>query len=325
MKFIWLIRKISTKSAINFSFILILMTSCLSYEPAQLVPEITLSAEEVSFFESGYSNLLVDFGMEVSINESDSLFNLETLPGVRVRSTISNGPAESSGLQVGDIILSINDLTTNDPDAVLAIQSQGPLESYRFQIQRNTTVFQVPVAGRAIPVTPEPTELYRTDPIVTRASYRTELVQVREQEQLAAAQIVEIFPDSPLIAANLRKNDRILAINDEFINSAQDFISKVNQDFKLGDTIEITVHSGEAIENRSLTLWEPERRISRISLRPIFNFTSSLSPPRQSFSLLDLWLFAVYSYSKIENESSHDILGIFNITSDYGELTEIQE
>ena len=325
MKFIWLIRKTRKTSAINFSFILILMTSCLSYEPAQLVPEITLSAEEVSFFESVDSNLLVDFGMEVSVNESDSLFNLETLPGVRVRSTISNGPAESSGVQVGDIILSINDLTTNDPDTILAIQYQDPLESYRFRIQRNTTVFEVPVAGRPIPETPESKELYRTDPIVTRASYRTELVQVREQEQLAAAQIVEIFPDSPLIAANLRKNDRILAINDEFVNSAQDFISKVNQDFKLGDTIEITTYSGGAIENRPLTLWEPKRRISRISLRPIFNFTSSLSPPRQSFSLLDLWLFAVYSYSKIENESSHDILGIFNITSDYGELTEIQE
>ena len=325
MKFIWLIRKTRKTSAINFSFILILMTSCLSYEPAQLVPEITLSAEEVSFFESVDFNLLVDFGMEVSVNESDSLFNLETLPGVRVRSTISNGPAESSGVQVGDIILSVNDLTTNDPDTILAIQYQDPLESYRFRIQRNTTVFEVPVAGRPIPETPESRELYRTDPIVTRASYRTELVQVREQEQLAAAQIVEIFPDSPLIAANLRKNDRILAINDEFINSAQDFISTVNQDFNLGDTIEITVHSGGAIENRSLKLWEPERRISRFSLRPIFNFTSSLSPPSQSFSLLDLWLFAVYSYSKIENESSHDILGIFNITSDYGELTEIQE
>ena len=133
MKFIWSIRKMSTKSTINFSFTLTLMTSCLSYEPVQLVPEITLSAEEVSFFESGNSNLLVDFGMEVSFNESDSLFNLETLPGVRVRSTISNGPAESSGVQVGDIILSINDLTTNDPDTILAIQYQDPLESYRLR------------------------------------------------------------------------------------------------------------------------------------------------------------------------------------------------
>ena len=43
------------------------MTSCLSYEPAQLVPEITLSAEEVSFFESVDSNLIVDFGLEVSV------------------------------------------------------------------------------------------------------------------------------------------------------------------------------------------------------------------------------------------------------------------
>ncbi len=325
MKFICLINKIDTKPKIVCNFVLILLTSCLSYEPAQLVPEITLSAEEVSFFETGEPNLLVDFGMEVSGNESDSLFNLETLPGVRVRSTISNGPAESSGVQVGDVILSINNLITNNPDTVIAIQSQDPLESYNFQIQRNTAVFEVPVEGRTIPATSESRELYRIDPIVTRAGYRTELVQVGEQEQLAAAQIVEIFPDSPLITANLRKNDRILAINDEFINSAQDFISKLNQDFKLGDTIEITVYSEGVIENRSLKLWEPERRVSRISMRPFFNFTSSLSPPSQSFSFIDLWLFAVYSYSKVENESSHNILGIFNITSDYGELTEIRE
>ena len=43
----------------------------------------------------------------------------------------------------------------------------------------------------------------------------------------------------------LKKNDKILAINDEPITSAQDFISRVNQDFELGDTIEVTRRSVE--------------------------------------------------------------------------------
>ncbi len=313
------------KASIGFSLTTILMTSCLTYEPTQLVPEITLSAEDVLFVESRETKLLVDFGMEVSLNESDSLFNLEVLPGVRVRSVVLNGPASAAGMQVGDIILSINGLTTNEPDSIIAIQTQDPLESYNFQIQRNTTVFEVPLTGRTIDSTLEPRELFRIDSIATRATYRTQLATVREEGQLAAATVVEIFPDSPLAAAGLKPNDKILAINDKHITSAQDFISRINKDFELGDTIEITVYAKGTIEKRTLKLWQPGRRISRMSLRPFFHFASSLNPPSQDFSVLDLWLFAVYSYSKIENESSHDILGIFNITSDYGELTEVQE
>jgi serine protease Do len=301
------------------------MTSCIAYEPAQLIPEITLSTEEVSFVEANHTDLVVDFGIETSANESDSLLNLEVLPGVRVRSVALNGPADSAGIQAGDVILFINNLPTNEPDAVLAIQTQTQLESYIFQIQRNTTVFEVTLYGRTITAAQEARELYRLDPIATRASYRTELATIRQQEQVAAARIIEIFPNSPLRAAGLKANDRILAVDGEFINSAQDFISKVNQEFELGDTLEITAHVDGKIEKRSLKLWSPRRRISRISMRPFFHFDSSISPPSKNFSILDLWLFAVYSYSKIENENSHDILGIFNITSDYGELTEVQD
>ena len=303
----------------------LLLTSCVAYEPAQLVPEITLSAEEVSFVEPSGTNLFVDFGMGVSVNESDSLLNLEVLPGVKVRSVALNGPAESAGIQVGDTILFINNLPTNGPDAVLAVQTQDLLESYNFRIQRNTAVFEVALYGRAIASTEEARELYRVDPIATRAAYRTELANIRQQGKIATARVVELFPNSPLKAAGFKPNDRILAINGEYINSAQDFISKVNRDFELGDTVEITAHIDGKIEKRSLKLWSPGRRVSRISMRPFFHFDSSLSPPSKNFSILDLWLFAVYSYSKIESENSHEILGIFNITSDYGELTEVQD
>ena len=159
MKQFWLNRSLYRKISKNLGLTALLMTSCIAYEPAQLIPEITLSTEEVSFVEANHTDLVVDFGIETSANESDSLLNLEVLPGVRVRSIALNGPADSAGIQAGDVILFINNLPTNEPDAVLAIQTQTQLESYIFQIQRNTTVFEVTLYGRTITAAQEAREL----------------------------------------------------------------------------------------------------------------------------------------------------------------------
>ena len=70
------------------------LTGCISYDSALLVPSITMSAEDVILQEtrSGNSTQL-NFGLDVGLNESDSLVNVEILPGVRVRNTTINGPA----------------------------------------------------------------------------------------------------------------------------------------------------------------------------------------------------------------------------------------
>ena len=60
------------------------LTACVSFEPKILVPAITLSPEEVELKRST-STGTVDFGLNVTPNESDSLFNIQSLPGVRVR------------------------------------------------------------------------------------------------------------------------------------------------------------------------------------------------------------------------------------------------
>ena len=56
------------------------LSSCLSYEPAQLIPELTLSGEQVEFGDEGLNGRQIDFGLIVGANESDSLFDLATLP-----------------------------------------------------------------------------------------------------------------------------------------------------------------------------------------------------------------------------------------------------
>lgn len=70
------------------------LAGCVSYEPAQLIPELTLSGEDVSFSSANTSERQIDFGLTVGANESDSLFDLATLPGVLVREVIAGAPPQ---------------------------------------------------------------------------------------------------------------------------------------------------------------------------------------------------------------------------------------
>jgi len=124
---------------------------CVSYEPLVLAPAITLSPELVSLSSNGGNDDRVDFGFEVGVNESDSLFNIEVLPGVRVRTIEPSGPANSAGLKVGDIILSIDDTPTDHPDTVTALQqSENNDLNFELKVRRGTVVFQAGMLARLL-------------------------------------------------------------------------------------------------------------------------------------------------------------------------------
>ena len=305
----------------------LLLNACVSYEPARLVPAVTLSPEQVVLFEgAGNAGVRVDFGMEVGRNESDSLFNVEILPGIRVRSVSSNGAAAAAGIQVGDVILSIDGMTTDHPDTLLALQQQTSRETeFRLNVQRNTTVFEATLIARPVGGNAPPRELYRVDPLATRAGYRTELVAIEGRGDVAAARVTELFPDSTLPAAGIAVGDLVLALDGRYLNSAQDLITRLNRDYELGDRVQFSVYDGAGVSDRVVETWDPGRRISRISLWPLLRYESSLSPSSSRLSVLDFWLFALYSYSRVEGEQSHSLLGLFNFTSDYGELLEEQD
>lgn len=298
-------------------------SACVSYEPAVLVPAVTLSAEEVSLVPMSSDSSTLDFGLEVAINESDSLFNVEVLPGVRVRTTAANGPAANAGIQVGDIILEVNGTTTNHPDALQALaQSSTQGDAFAFVVQRNTQVFEATVIPRQINNNPAPVSLYRIDPLATRAGYRTELVEIGEDGPIAAARITTILPNSPLPSAGIATGDLILALQGRYLNSAQDLVTRLNREHELGDEVSLTRFRDGQLDEVQFQLWDPGRRISRISLGPLFRYESSLSPDNETVSILDLWLFSLYSYEQQEGERSHSLFGLINFSSDAGELID---
>lgn len=300
-----------------------LLTGCISYEPAILVPALNLSAEEITLADTaGPSDARIDFGVDVGLNESDSLSNIEILPGVRVRGISANGPADSAGIQLGDIILSIDGTLTNHPDVVEAMQQTPTIDASMFTVRRNTVVFEATVIPRPINSNPAPQELYRVDPIASRAAYRTEMVSIREQPPIAAARVVDVYQQSPLLAAAIEVGDVILAVNNVPLNSAQDLVSRFNSEFELGGAVNVTVFDGEAVLEKRFNLWNPGRRVSAISLGPLVRYQSSLTPDSKSLSILDLWLFSVYKYNRVDEERSHSLLGLINYSSDLGELIE---
>ncbi len=301
------------------------LPSCVVYEPAVLVPAITFSAEQITRAESSANiSAAIDFGVDVAVNESDSLFNIETLPGVRVRSVTPGGAAAVAGIEAGDIILAINDTPTNHPDAIAALRQQELSGLQQFQIRRDTRVLLAEVEARRALSGTGPIELFRIDPLATRAGYVTELLNISGADDIAAARITALYEQSPLLSAGLEIGDTVLSINGSNISSAQDLINRLNQDFQLGETVLFGVYDGNEVSNVDVTLWDPGRRISEIALGPLLQYSSSLSPDSASLSILDFWLFAFYSYNRNEGERSHSLLGLFNFSTDMGELTELE-
>ncbi len=304
------------------------LASCMSSEPRELVPSITLSPELVSLTGGETLASGLNFGMTTSVNESDSLTNIAVLPGVRVRSVTPNGAADLAGIRSGDVILEIDGREVNQPDAIDALAQQiDTAQTFDFQVRRNTTVFAATVNARPIndQRTP-PVELYRVDPVATRAGFTTEVYEDESGNTKSGARVVRIFSASPFPSADIRNGDTIMAVNGQAVQSAQGLVSHIHNDFPLGDRVSLTLLRANNMQTqileKNITLWDPGRHINRISLGPLFQYESTLSPLQTKVSVLDLWLFSLFSYEHVEGEKEYSFLSLFRFATGYGELLE---
>ncbi len=297
------------------------LSACIHTEPRLTAPHINLSPATVFTSHTNETDLVLDFGIEVSANESDSLENLEALPGVRVRRVTDNGSAAAAELKAGDIILAVNGVDTNNPDTFIALLNDAkPDQAVSVKARRDTTVFTTQLAGQTR-TQADIQELYRADPIMSRAGYRTVTVAA-DSKNLTGARIVELFAKSPLPAAGLKVDDTILTADSYAVESAQGLINYLmSKDY--GDTVAVQfVDADNILQSKSIKLWDPGRRLSQFSLWPFFSYRNDLSPSTTKFSLLDLWIISLFKYERQGNERNYRLFTLFKFGTGTGELVE---
>lgn len=305
---------------------LTLLSACISYEPRQRVPTLALSPDTaVLASNTGAATTPgVSFGLTGGLNESDSLTNISILPGIRVRAVVPGGAAERAGIRAGDVILSINGSESNHPDVLDALAlNTTEASDFEFEVRRNTTVFMATV--EVTPVTAqqaEPVELYRADPVLMRAGFSTELMQDPAGRRVSGARVVRLFDDSPLTMADIGIDDIILAIDGRPVESAQGLVTTLTQRYEPGDDVTLSVSRGNRIREQRVELWHPGRKLSRLSLWPLFRYESTLNPDQTRLTVGDLILFSLFSYQRSGAEREYNVLGLFRSASDYGELIE---
>ena len=308
------------------SLCLIAISACVSTEPRQLVPSVSLSAEQSEFADSTASIRLpaVDFGLSATVNESDSLTNISILPGIRVRTISPGGAADRAGLRAGDVILSIDGAPVNQPDILdaLALETSSD-RSFEFEVRRNTTVFMASVNVQVTSLEQlPPVELYRADPILLRAGFITARSTDTQQQPVFGAQLIRWFEHSPLPAAGLQSGDIVLALDQQQITSAQDLISRLNTNYSPGDRVTLQVRRGARVMSEPVTLWHPGRRLSQLSFWPFFRYESTLNPDQTRLRIGDLVLFSLFQYQRSGAEQQYDVLGLFRASTGFGELIE---
>lgn len=302
------------------------ISACVSTEPRQLVPSVSLSAEQSEFTANATisGSPAIDFGLSATVNESDSLTNISILPGIRVRTVSPGGAADRAGIRAGDVILSIDGAASNQPDILdaLALETSSD-RSFEFEVRRNTTVFMANVNVQASSFEQRPpVELYRVDPVLLRAGFTSTRTTDDKQQPVFGAQLLRSFDQSPLPGAGLQPGDIILSLDQQAVTSAQDLISRLNSNYNPGDKVMLQLRRGSRVMSEEVTLWHPGRRLSQFSLWPLFSYESSLNPDQTRLRIGDLVLFSIFRYQRNGAEQQYDVLGLFRATTGFGELME---
>ena len=294
--------------------------SCVTTQPISVPPPVNVSSGPLAAPSQPAPG--GEVGIEVEANENDSLEKLEVLPGVRVRSVAGGGAGAAAGVQAGDVVLTVDGAPVNHPDAFEALaRGAAPGRELRLEVRRDTTVFEARVTVGAPAHGAPPVELYRADPLKLRAGFRTVAVEGPGGRR-TAAELVRLFPESPLEGAGLRPGDRIVSLSGTEVSSAEELVRALLEDHEFGERVKLEVRRGTEGLAPAVKLWAPRRHLTKLVLPVLFNYEWRLSPRRTQWALLDFWLFSFFQYRREEGEKEMKFFSLIRFRSGYGELIE---
>jgi len=285
-----------------------------STAPAEAIPEpLPEALAWARPAQEGTRNFL---GLKTRENDSGSLDALTFDPGARVVRVVENSPAAAAGLQVGDVVLGWGDSDVDDPEALATLLQRTPVGAeIRVRVQRDDTVFEVPVRLRAdtAPSVGEVEVLQRIDPARSRAGWVT---------GRGGAVLVASAEDAPFPLAGVPVGSAVTAVDGEEVLSARALIRALRAR-PAGSVVRVDFH-GSAAERQvaEVELFEAATVVTGAQLPILFNYTHDLVGDTTEFALIDLWFISLFRYIRTGGEREYRVLRWIQFSSGKGELAE---
>ncbi len=208
--------------------------------PADVAMDVVQQIKDKGSVSRGWLGVYIQ---EVTYELAQS-FQLDKPVGALVSQVIEGSPAEKSGIQAGDVILSFNGREIKDSSDLPPMVGRVPVDSkVRLKLLRDGKVKQLEVVIEELPTEDAP--LARTEPSPSPVNPMG--VDVVDLESDAAAQlgrgvlINRVAPDSPAARAGMRSGDILLQLDRKNIKNVADFRKKV-ANLPTGRMIPVLVH-----------------------------------------------------------------------------------
>ena len=247
-----------------------------------------------------------------------SLDQLEFGAGLRVIEVAPGSPAERAGIQAGDLLAGAGGVAVNGIDQWQALLDRlAPGDTLELEVERaqGSSAVEVKVAERG--GQPLLTPRWFVERFKLRAGFET----VANDSGLAA-RVTELFPGSPLIPLGVEPGTGIRALDGQKVQGGQE-LARLVAARPYGDTLSLEIEDARGVRTVECDLWEPERTLTRLSVPILFGYRFDPAEDQVEFSLIDVWLLAVYDYRRDVHTRRHRFLRFFVFETGAGELAEL--
>jgi serine protease Do len=209
--------------------------------PADLAQDVVAEIVESGVVERGWLGVSIQ---PVTRDIAESL-GLDEARGALVAEINPDGPAESAGLEVGDVVLRFGDEPIDDVrDLTRAVADADPGARVRLEVLRDGRERDMRVTLAAMPSETAPSKLARAGSGARAAGVDVERLGLRLADEAGEVVVAEVTPGGPAAEAGVAPGDRVTRVNQSEVGTAADAREAV----------------GAALENdRSAVLLQVER------------------------------------------------------------------
>lgn len=213
--------------------------------PIDVAMNVFKQVRDQGFVSRGWLGVLIQ---EVNRDLAES-FGLSRPRGALVAEVLPNSPAEAADLRSGDIILEYNDQPINLSSDLPPLVGRSPLnQEAELTVMRDgdektigVTIGELPEDRQARGETPIAPDSPATGPLGVTVTTLSD--QQKQQLGISGGVVVKDAAAGPALDAGIRPNDVVRKLNNEDVNSVEDF-RRIADDLPEGKAVPVLVMRG---------------------------------------------------------------------------------